>query len=59
MAQLRIRQVKSVIGHRKYQEDNLRTLGLRRIGQAVVRTDSPTVRGMIDKIKHLVVVTEE
>ncbi len=59
MAQLRIKQVKSVIGHRKYQEDNLRTLGLRRIGQEVVRTDSPTVRGMIYKIKHLVVVTEE
>ncbi|MBI2965155.1 MAG: 50S ribosomal protein L30 [Chloroflexi bacterium] len=59
MAQLRIKQIKSVIGHRKYQEDNLRTLGLRRIGQEVVRDDSPTVRGMIDKIKHLVVVTEE
>jgi large subunit ribosomal protein L30 len=59
MAQLRIKQIKSAIGHRQYQEDNLRSLGLRRIGQEVVRPDSPTVRGMIDKIKHLVVVTEE
>ena len=59
MAQLRIKQVKSIIGHRKYQEDNLRTLGLRRIGQEVVRPDSPTVRGMIDKVRHLVVVTAE
>ena len=59
MTQLRIKQIKSVIGHRQYQEDNLRSLGLRRIGQEVVRPDSPTVRGMIDKIKHLVVVTEE
>lgn len=59
MTQLRIRQVKSVIGHRKYQEDNLRTLGLRKIGQEVVRPDSPAVRGMIEKVKHLVVVKEE
>ena len=59
MAQLRIKQVKSVIGHRQYQEDNLRTLGLRKIGQEVVRPDSPTVRGMIDRVRHLVIVTEE
>jgi large subunit ribosomal protein L30 len=48
-----------VIGHRQYQEDNLRTLGLRKIGQEVIRADSPTVRGIIEKVKHLVVVTEE
>ena len=59
MAQLRIKQTKSVIGHRQYQEDNLRTLGLRKIGQEVVRQDSPVVRGIIDKVRHLVVVTEE
>ena len=59
MANLRIKQVKSTIGHRQYQEDNLRTLGLRRIGQEVVRPDSPVVRGIIDKVRHLVVVTEE
>jgi large subunit ribosomal protein L30 len=59
MGQLRIKQVRSIIGHRKYQEDNLRTLGLRRIGQEVVREDSAVVRGIIDKVRHLVVVTEE
>lgn len=59
MANLRIKQVRSVIGHRQYQEDNLRTLGLRRIGQEVVRADSPVVRGIIDKVRHLVEVTEE
>lgn len=58
MAQLRIKQIKSTIGHRQYQTDNLRTLGLRGIGQEVVRPDSPALRGMIDKVKHLVRVTE-
>ncbi|MBI4305642.1 MAG: 50S ribosomal protein L30 [Chloroflexi bacterium] len=56
MAELRIKQVKSIIGHRKYQEDNLRSLGLRRIGQTVVRADTPSVRGMIDAVRHLVTV---
>ncbi|MBI4219521.1 MAG: 50S ribosomal protein L30 [Chloroflexi bacterium] len=56
MADLRIKQIKSIIGHRKYQEDNLRSLGLRRIGQTVVRPDSPSVRGMIEAVKHLVTV---
>ena len=59
MANLRIKQVRSTIGHRQYQEDNLRTLGLRRIGQEVVRPDSPVVRGIIDKVRHLVEVVEE
>lgn len=58
MGDLRNKQVKSVIGHRTYQESNLRSLGLRKIGQQVVRADSPVVRGMIDKVRHLVEVEE-
>lgn len=58
MGDLRITQVRSIIGHRTYQESNLRSLGLRKIGQQVVRADSPVVRGMIDKVKHLVEVEE-
>jgi large subunit ribosomal protein L30 len=58
MGDLRIKQIKSIIGHRAYQESNLRSLGLRKIGQEVVRPDSATVRGMIDKVRHLVEVEE-
>jgi large subunit ribosomal protein L30 len=56
--QLKITQVRSRIGGKQYQRDTLRTLGLRRIGQSVVREDRPEVRGMIAKVTHLVTVEE-
>ena len=40
------------------QRDSLRSLGLRRIGQTVVKPDRPEFRGMIHRVRHLVVVEE-
>jgi large subunit ribosomal protein L30 len=55
---LRITQRKSRNGCDKRQRDTLRSLGLRRIGHTVEQTDSPQVRGMIHKVRHLVEVKE-
>jgi large subunit ribosomal protein L30 len=53
MAQLKVTQIKSKIGG-----DSLRSLGLRRIGQTVVKPDRPEFRGMIKTVRHLVTVEE-
>ncbi|MFF5258886.1 50S ribosomal protein L30 [Actinomadura viridis] len=58
MAQLKITQTKSVISEKQNQRDTLRTLGLKKIGQSVVRDDRPEVRGMIRTVNHLVTVEE-
>ena len=58
MAELRITQIKSGVGGKDYQRDTLRTLGLKRIGQTVVREDRPEVLGMIRTVAHLVKVEE-
>ncbi|MCW2859254.1 MAG: ribosomal protein [Actinoallomurus sp.] len=58
MTNLKITQVKSQIGGKQYQRNTLRTLGLRRIGQSVVREDRPEVLGMIQTVRHLVTVEE-
>ncbi|MFO7191176.1 50S ribosomal protein L30 [Thermocrispum municipale] len=58
MAQLKITQVRSKIGTKKNHRDSLRTLGLRKIRQSVVREDSPEVRGLVHTVRHLVVVEE-
>ena len=58
MAQLKITQVRSTIGGRQNQKATLRTLGLRRIGQSVVREDRPEVRGAVRTVAHLVTVEE-
>lgn len=55
---IRIRQVKSAIGAKPSQRATLRSLGLRRIRHEVEQADSPTVRGMIKKVSHLVTVVE-
>ena len=56
---LRITQVKSSNGANKKQRDTLRSLGLRGIGKTVEREDSPQLRGMVHKIRHLVEVEEK
>lgn len=56
---LRIRQVRSVAGRPRNQREILRSLGLRRIRHEVVRQDTPAVRGIVDKIPHLVEIVEE
>ena len=58
MAELKVTQTKSVIGGKDNQRQTLRTLGLGRIGQSVVREDRPEVRGMITTVAHLVSVEE-
>lgn len=58
MAQLKVTQVKSVIGTRQNHRDSLRTLGLRKIRQSVVHEDTPQVRGLIHTVRHLVTVEE-
>jgi len=56
---IRIRQVRSPVGRPRGQRDVLRSLGLRRIRHVVEREDSPAVRGMVNKISHLVEIVEE
>jgi large subunit ribosomal protein L30 len=58
MAELKVTQVRSTIGSKENQRATLRTLGLRKIRQSVVREDSPSVRGMINTVRHLVTVEE-
>ena len=59
MAKLYIVWVKSGIGHNKIQRKTLRALGLRRLNQGVFHNDCGSVRGMINKVKHLVKVEAE
>lgn len=58
MAQLKITQIRSKIGGKQNQRDTLRALGLRKIGQSVVKDDRPEFRGMIRTVAHLVTVEE-
>lgn len=58
MTQLKVTQIRGVVGQKQNQKETLRTLGLRRIGQTVVREDRPEVRGMVRTVAHLVTVEE-
>jgi large subunit ribosomal protein L30 len=58
MARLKVEQTKSTIGRKANQRDTLRSLGLKRIGDVVVKEDRPEVRGMVHTVRHLVTVTE-
>lgn len=58
MTELKITQSKSGVGGRQSQRDTLRTLGLKRVGDSVVRGDRPEVLGMIKTVAHLVTVEE-
>ena len=58
MAQLKVTQVRSIIGTKRNHRESLRTLGLRKIRQEVVREDTPEVRGLIHAVRHLVTVEE-
>ena len=55
---IRIRQVKSASGHPKDQERTIRALGIRRLHQLIEHNDTPQIRGMIFKVRHLVEVVE-
>jgi large subunit ribosomal protein L30 len=58
MSRLKVEQKKSTIGCKQNQRDTLRSLGLKRIGDVVVKEDRPEVRGMVHTVRHLVTVTE-
>ena len=54
MTTIKIKQVKSGIGYPKDQKATLVALGLRKISQVVEIEDTPTMRGMLRKVQHLV-----
>lgn len=56
MAKLRVAWTKSAIGYPENQRLTLRSLGLRRLRQVVEKEDTPAVRGMLLKVRHLVEV---
>ena len=58
MARLKVTQVRSGIGGKQNQRETLRSLGLKRIGDVVVKEDRPEIRGMVNTIPHLVAVEE-
>jgi large subunit ribosomal protein L30 len=58
MAELTVKQIRSANGISPSQRATLRTLKLGRIGSSSVRTDGPELRGMLDKVGHLVEVKE-
>jgi len=58
MPTLRITQKRSAIGYKYDQRDTLRALGLRRLHHTIEQIDTPTLRGMLHKVRHLVIVEE-
>jgi large subunit ribosomal protein L30 len=55
---LKVTQTKSGIGGKFNQRQTLRSLGLKRMGDVVVKEDRPEIRGMINTVTHLVTVEE-
>jgi large subunit ribosomal protein L30 len=55
---LRITQVRSIVGQKHDQVGTIRALGLKRINDTVEQEDTPSIRGMVFKVKHLVEVEE-
>jgi large subunit ribosomal protein L30 len=55
---LKVTQIRSAIGRIRKQEQIIQALGIRRLFQSVEHADTPQVRGMIRKVKHLVKVEE-
>ncbi len=58
MAKLRVTWIKSGIGYTQDQKRTLKALGFHRLNQSVTQDDRPSVRGMINKVKHLIRVEE-
>ncbi len=58
MKKLKVKLIKSLIDEKEEHKRTARALGLRRVGAERVHNDSPVVRGMIFKIRHLVKVEE-
>jgi large subunit ribosomal protein L30 len=58
LAKLVITWVKSATGYSREQRDTVKALGFKRLNQKVVREDTPSIRGMITKVRHLVKIEE-
>ncbi|MCO5184620.1 MAG: 50S ribosomal protein L30 [Anaerolineae bacterium] len=58
MSKLKITYRKSAIGYTQRQKGTIRALGLRKLNQTVEHDDTPVIRGMLDKVSHLVDVQE-
>lgn len=58
MATIKVKQIKSRIGAPKDQKRTLDTLGLRKINQVVEVEDTPSTRGMVQKLHHVVIVVD-
>ncbi len=58
MAKIKVKQIKSKIGYPEDQKRTLAALGLRKMQQVVEHDDNAVIRGMIEKVKHLVSVVE-
>jgi large subunit ribosomal protein L30 len=54
-----IKYVRSAIGYNVRQKRTIEALGLRRLGDVVEQDDTPAIRGMVNKVRHLVEVEEE
>jgi large subunit ribosomal protein L30 len=55
---LKVTQIRSTIGRIKKQKETIKALGIKKLYQSVVHKDTPQIRGMIEKVKHLVEVKE-
>src|SRR5215212_317727 len=58
MTKLRITYTKSAIGYSQDQKDTVRSLGLRKLNSTALHNDTPSIRGMAFKVRHLVKVEE-
>ena len=58
MSRLKVTQVRSGTGFKQNQRETLRSLGLKRIGDVVVKEDRPEIRGMVQTVRHLVTLEE-
>jgi large subunit ribosomal protein L30 len=58
MSRLKVTQRRSVIGRPRDQKVTIRRLGLHRMNDSVIKDDRPDIRGMIEKVRHLVTVEE-
>lgn len=58
MAKLNIKLVRSTIGRKQNQIDTVKALGLKKINSEVEQQDTPQIRGMINRVSHLVEVKE-
>ena len=58
MSQLKVQQKKSTIGTKPQHRATMQALGLKRIGDVVVKEDRPEIRGMVNAVRHFVVVEE-